>query len=148
MSLIRVSVGIVTRGSQVLICQRRGQDLHALKWEFPGGKAIDAEDDSACLQRELAEELRIHASIGKQLHQTTHQYPSGRSVALTFFHVPSYRGEIVNTQFHSLIWVEPTQLLKYDFLEGDLDFVTRLARGDWPALFSTPNPEPRTPNSL
>lgn len=147
-SLIRVSVGILTHGSQVLICQRRSQDLHALQWEFPGGKAIDAEDNASCLQRELAEELQIRATIGEQLHQTVHHYPSGRSVALTFFHVPKYLGEIVNTQFHSLIWAEPTQLLKYDFLAGDLDFVTRLARGDWPALFSTPNSEPRTPNSL
>lgn len=147
MPLIRVSAGIITCGSQLLICQRRGQDLHALKWEFPGGKANDAEDDAACLQRELSEELQINATIGEQLHQTTHHYPSGRSVALTFFHVPRYMGELVNTQFHSLVWAEPTQLPEYDFLEGDLDFVTRLARGDWNSLFSTPNSELRTPNS-
>ena len=72
MPLIRVSAGIITCGSQLLICQRRGQDLHALKWEFPGGKATDVEDDTACLHRELSEELRINATIGEQLHQTTH----------------------------------------------------------------------------
>lgn len=140
--IIRVSVGIITQGARVLICQRRGQDLHALKWEFPGGKANDTENEAACLQRELHEELRINATIGEQLHQTIHHYPNGRSVALTFLHIPSYTGEIVNTQFHALIWAEPTQLLAYDFLEGDLDFVARLARGDWSQLFSTSNPEP------
>jgi 8-oxo-dGTP diphosphatase len=145
MTLIRVSVGIITRGLQLLICQRRSQDLHALKWEFPGGKANNTEDDATCLQRELSEELQINATIGEQLHQTTHHYPSGRSVALTFFHVPRYMGEIVNTQFHSLVWAEPTQLLQYDFLAGDLDFVTRLARGDWSFLFS-PNPQSPIPN--
>lgn len=147
MTLIRVSVGVLTRGAQLLICQRRGQDLHALKWEFPGGKANGTEDATTCLQRELHEELQIAATIGEQLHQAVHHYPNGRSVALTFFHVPSYTGEIVNTQFHSLVWTEPAQLPGYDFLEGDLDFVARLARGDWPHLFSTPNSEPRTPNS-
>ena len=147
MLLIRVSAGIITRGPQLLLCQRRSQDLHALKWEFPGGKADGAEDDAACLHRELSEELRIDATIGEQLYRTTHHYPSGRSVALTFFHVPRYMGEIVNTQFHSLVWAEPAQLPEYDFLEGDLDFVARLARGDWNSLFSTPTPDPRTPNS-
>jgi 8-oxo-dGTP diphosphatase len=147
MTLIRVSAGIITQGPQLLICQRRSQDLHALKWEFPGGKANEAEDDAACLQRELSEELQIDAMIGEQLHRTTHHYPSGRSVALTFFHVPRYMGEIVNTQFHALAWAEPTHLLEYDFLEGDLDFVTRLAHGDWTKIFSTPNSELRTPNS-
>ena len=146
--IIRVSAGIITSGAQLLICQRRSQDLHALKWEFPGGKADDAEDDAACLRRELFEELRINATVGEQLHQTTHHYPSGRAVALTFFHVPRYMGEIVNTQFHSLVWAEPTQLLKYDFLEGDLDFVARLARGEWAYLFSTPHSVLRTPHSL
>lgn len=147
MTLIRVSAGIITRGAQLLICQRRSQDLHALKWEFPGGKANDAEDDAACLQRELREELQIDATIGDQLHQTIHHYPSGRSVALTFFHVPRCTGEIVNTQFHSLAWAEPTRLPEYDFLEGDLVFVARLARGDWRHLFSTPHSALRTPHS-
>ncbi|NOT56815.1 MAG: NUDIX domain-containing protein [Deltaproteobacteria bacterium] len=144
--MIRVSVGIITQGTHVLICQRRGQDLHALKWEFPGGKAQDTEDDATCLQRELQEELQITAMIGEQLHETVHHYPNGRSVALTFLHVPSYTGEVVNTQFHALLWAKPTRLPEYDFLEGDLDFVARLARGDWPQLFRTLNPEPRTPN--
>jgi 8-oxo-dGTP diphosphatase len=146
MSLIRVSAGIITHGPQLLICQRRSQDLHALKWEFPGGKANDDEDDAACLRRELCEELQIDATIGEQLYQSVHHYPSGRSVALTFFHVPSHRGEIVNTQFHTLAWAEPLQLSEYDFLEGDLDFVARLARGDWNSLFSTPNIDQGKPN--
>jgi 8-oxo-dGTP diphosphatase len=147
-SIIRVSAGIITLGPRLLICQRRSQDLHALKWEFPGGKANDAEDDAACLRRELSEELRIDATIGERLHRKTHHYPSGRSVALTFFHVRGYTGEIVNTQFHSLVWAEPAQLPEYDFLEGDIDFVTRLARGDWSSLFSTPDSVLRTPSSL
>ena len=148
MTLIRVSAGIITRGAQLLICQRRSQDLHALKWEFPGGKATDTEDDTACLQRELREELQIDATIGEQLHQSVHHYPNGRSVALTFFHVPRYTGEMVNTQFHSLVWAEPTQLPEYDFLEGDLDFVARLARGEWTHLFSTPHSALRTLHPL
>lgn len=148
LSIIRVSAGIITQGSQLLICQRRSQDLHALKWEFPGGKANDAEDDAACLHRELSEELQINATVGEQLHQTIHHYPSGQAVALTFFHVPRYMGEIVNTQFHSLVWAEPAQLLKYDFLEGDLDFVARLARGEWTYLFSTPPSAFRPPRLL
>lgn len=142
--IIRVSAGIITRGSHLLICQRRSQDLHALKWEFPGGKANDGESDAACLQRELREELQIDATIGEQLYQSVHHYPSGRSVALTFFHVPHYRREIVNTQFHAFVWAEPRQLLEYDFLEGDYDFVACLSRGDWPSLFSSIF-DPRSP---
>lgn len=135
---IRVSVGVITRGQQLLICQRRAHDPHALKWEFPGGKVNDGEDDVSCLRRELREELRIDTTVGAVLHRATHTYPNGRTVVLTFFHIPVYEGDIENTQFHALSWVEPTQLLEYDFLEGDLAFVSALSRGEWSHLFCDP----------
>jgi len=134
--IIRVSVGILTRPSQLLICQRRAGDLHALKWEFPGGKLNNGENDAACLRRELQEELGIQASIGAELYHTAHTYPTGRSVALTFFHVPTFQGQLVNHVFETLVWVEPAQLRQYDFLEGNVEFVTSLAQGHWNSLFS------------
>jgi len=135
-SIIRVSAGVLTRGRRLLICQRRPTDPHPLKWEFPGGKAQDGEDEAECLRRELREELRIEATVGVGLHRATHTYPNGRTVALTFFHVLAYSGEIQNTQFRAVTWVEPTHLLAYDFLEGDLAFVSALARGEWSSIFS------------
>ena len=133
--VIRVSAGVLTRGRRLLICQRRSEDPHPLKWEFPGGKALEGEGEAVCLQRELREELVIEATIGMKLHCTAHTYPNGRTVALTFFHVPTYSGEIQNTQFHAVTWVEPSQLPTYNFLEGDLAFVSALARGEWSSIF-------------
>lgn len=137
MPTIQVSAGVLTQGSQILICQRRAEDPHPFKWEFPGGKVQDGEDGATCLWRELQEELCVDATIGVELHSATHTYPNGRTVALRFFHVPAFRGEVVNTQFHSLAWVELTDLPLYDFLDGDLDFVAALARGDWAHVFRT-----------
>ena len=137
MSAIQVSAGILTRGSRILICQRPPQDAHPLKWEFPGGKVEAGEDVAVCLRRELQEELCIDAIIGAPLHNVTHAYPNGRTIALSFLHVASFQGEPVNTQFHALAWVEYTDLSSYDFLEGDLDFVAALAGGKWAHLFST-----------
>jgi 8-oxo-dGTP diphosphatase len=131
MATIQVSVGILTRGSHILICQREENDQHPLKWEFPGGKVQDGEDGETCLRRELQEELCIDATIGVEVYSATHTYPNGRTVALQFFHVPSFRGTLVNTQFQALAWVEMSQLTQYNFLEGDLDFVAALARGEW-----------------
>ena len=111
--------------------------MHALKWEFPGGKLKNGENDAACLRRELQEELGIRASIGGELYRTSHTYPTGRSVALTFFHVPAFQGKLVNHVFETLVWVKPPQLLQYDFLEGNVEFVALLAQGRWNSLFST-----------
>lgn len=133
---VRVSAGLVTRSGQLLICQRRRNALHALKWEFPGGKVKTGEDEAACLLRELTEELGIQATLGEELHRTSHTYPNGRSVALTFFHIPAYQGTLANNVFETLAWVEPTQLLGYDFLEGNIAFVADLAHGRWGHIFS------------
>lgn len=134
---VRVSAGLVTRSGRLLICQRRRDSLHALKWEFPGGKVKDGEDETACLLRELEEELGIQATLGEELHRTSHSYPNGRCVALTFFHIPAYQGTPANKVFETLEWVEPTRLLDYDFLEGNIAFVTDLAQGRWGHIFST-----------
>ena len=147
-SVIRVSAGVLTWGQRLLICQRRDQDPHPLKWEFPGGKAQEGEDEADCLQRELREELGIEATIGAELHRATHTYPNGRTVALSFLHVPAYGGEIKNTQFQTLAWVEPAQLPAYDFLEGDLAFVAALARGEWANIFSSPQSIICNPQSI
>ena len=93
------------------------------------------EDDETGLQRELREELGIQATIGQELYRTSHSYPNGRSVALTFFHVPTYQGMLANNVFEAIAWVEPAQLLQYDFLEGDVAFVTHLAQGGWAHIF-------------
>ncbi len=138
MATIRVSAGVLTRGSRILICQRRPHDLHPSKWEFPGGKVHEGEDGATGLWRELHEELGIDATIGAEITRTTFTYPNGRTVALQFFHVPEFRGALVNTQFQALAWVELTDLPAYDFLEGDVDFVAALARGDWMQIFSSP----------
>ena len=135
---IRVSAGVLTRSHQLLICQRKAGDQldqHGLKWEFPGGKAEEGEDSATCLRRELQEELGIDATIGEVVLRKSHTYPTGRSVALTFFHVPSYTGELTNRVFASVAWVEPHQLPSYDFLEGDRDFIEALAQGEWAQLF-------------
>ena len=69
----RVVAGIIERDGEILICQRRRDDSHALKWEFPGGKVERGESPEEALERELREELDIQAKIGPQLACSTHR---------------------------------------------------------------------------
>ncbi len=59
MQRIDVSIGILLRDGQILICQRRSQDAFGELWEFPGGKCEPGESPAACLTRELLEELAV-----------------------------------------------------------------------------------------
>src|SRR5262245_7535591 len=127
---IQVSAGIITQGTRVLVCQRRPDQPHGHKWEFPGGKREPGESMQECLRRELREELGIEAEIGAEVWQTEHTYPGRPPVVLIFFAVPSHRGMIENRAFAAVRWVEPARLAELDFLEADRELIARLVRGE------------------
>lgn len=126
-----VSAGIIHRDGRVLVGQRRRCDRHPLKWEFPGGKVEHGESPQQALVRELLEELQIRATIGTELARYEHDYPTGSRVHLLFFVVTEFSGEPTARVFEQISWADVHSLPKLDFLDGDLDFVRRLARGDF-----------------
>jgi 8-oxo-dGTP diphosphatase len=128
--MITVAAGILKQNGRILICQRKHTGAFPLQWEFPGGKVEAGEDAQACLKRELREELAIEADIGQEVSAFQYTYPNGFQVNLVFFRVDGYVGEMANQAFKQILWVEPRELLNYDFLEADRDLVARIARGD------------------
>lgn len=132
---IEVVAGLIFDGQKLLICQRRHDAAFPLKWEFPGGKVEAGESASDALARELKEELDIAAGAMRLLHQHNHAYPNGPDVSLKFFHVIQYQGEIRNLVFEQIAWSKLTDLIRFDFLDGDLPLVQQLARGGFPGSF-------------
>lgn len=127
-SLIVVA-GVIHRDGMLLIGQRMSGDRHALKWEFPGGKVEAGETPKQALVRELREELAIEAVVGPEIARYE-QATRRRSPLLLLFHaVDSYVGEPRGVTFEQIRWELPAKLPEYDFLDGDLDFIRRLALG-------------------
>jgi 8-oxo-dGTP diphosphatase len=128
MELTTVVAAVIERDGKILIGQRRRDDRHPLKWEFPGGKVEDGEDPAAALRRELAEELDIRATIGDELARYRYQYPGRAAILLIFYRVQEFAGEPRNHAFEALTWESAARLPEYDFLEGDTEFVNALAK--------------------
>jgi 8-oxo-dGTP diphosphatase len=89
----------------------------------------EGEKARAALQRELDEELGIHAKIEEEAARIRHEYRSGSSVELRFFVVREYRGHLENRIFRDMQWARPAELPSFDFLEADLKLVSDLASG-------------------
>jgi 8-oxo-dGTP diphosphatase len=123
-----VVAAVIERQGRILICQRK-LGRHALKWEFPGGKVEPGEDSPTALARELREELQIEAEIGPRMHVESVQYAGRPTINLEFFHVTEFSGEPVNLEFERIVWEDCRNLPGYDFLEGDIAFVKKLAAG-------------------
>jgi 8-oxo-dGTP diphosphatase len=124
-----VAAGLIVRGGEVLICQRRPDQPMALQWEFPGGKIEAGESAEQALARELREELGIEATIGPPITRIRHNYRHGGAVDLQFFAVRDYSGELENRIFAQLKWARLEDLPEYDFLPADRGLIRDLASG-------------------
>ena len=127
--IVEVVAAVIERDGLILIGQRKPRGRHALKWEFPGGKVEAGEESREALVRELREELGIEARIGDQIERYDFSYSAGNVTRLIFFHVAEFTGEPVNLDFAQIAWVPRKELPDCDFLEGDVEFVRRLANG-------------------
>jgi 8-oxo-dGTP diphosphatase len=119
-----VVAGILQRAGTILICQRRVDQPHALKWEFPGGKVEPGESPVAALQRELYEELGIDSEPASEIARYEFAYPAKDPILLIFLRVPEWYSDIENRIFAAVVWEFPDRLYQYDFLEGDLPFLS------------------------
>jgi 8-oxo-dGTP diphosphatase len=123
---VTVVAAVIERNGRILICQRKS-GRHAHKWEFPGGKVERGESPREALIRELREELAIESQIGEEMDRHEVRYANGPLIHLLFFRVAEFSGEPVNRVFESIVWECRENLPRYDFLEGDIAFVRRLA---------------------
>ena len=124
-----VSAAVIERDNCVLICRRRMDQDHPGKWEFPGGKLEPGEEPIESLRRELREELSIEAAIEQEITRYEYSYPGRKPIRLIFFRVAKFSGEPDYSQFYQVEWAPRAELPRYDFLEGDVDFVRDLAAG-------------------
>ena len=127
---VQVVAAVIMLDGKILIGQRKRGGRHPLKWEFPGGKVEPGEDPRAALARELREELGVDAVIGDEMDSYEVGYGDGFRAVLHFYRVTRFQGEPRNLDFEQIAWEKPECLPAYDFLEGDVSFVAKVAR--WP----------------
>jgi len=119
-----VVAGVLERDRRILICRRRADQPHPLKWEFPGGKLEPGESPETALVRELREELGIESEASPEIMRYEFTYPGNQPILLIFVKVTAWRGDIENRIFDTILWERPEALTAYDFLEGDAPFLT------------------------
>jgi 8-oxo-dGTP diphosphatase len=123
-----VVAGVIERDGLVLVCQRQAGDTHPFKWEFPGGKVETGETPRQALQRELTEELGITAEIGDEIARYEYRYARRPPILLIFYRVTEFTGDPKPLAFEEIRWEPYSRLPAYDFLDGDREFIRRLAR--------------------
>ena len=124
--------GLIYQNKKILICQRKKEGDHPLKWEFPGGKLKDSENNKEALKRELKEELSIEINEMIFFDEYLYEYKKlSKILKLVFFQIYQFEGEIQNKVHQQLKWIDISNLGDYDFLEGDLKIINKLKNNDF-----------------
>ena len=116
--MINVVCGVVQDGEKFLITQRGDTENRGF-WEFPGGKVKNDEHPFDSIKRELYEELEIEVKPVIEIIRYPYKYYNLIFVLCE----PVYTTKIKLNEHIDFCWVKKTDFKKYNFLEGDKDFV-------------------------
>jgi A/G-specific adenine glycosylase len=122
--VVGAAVTMNSRG-EVLIAQRKQDDMLGGLWEFPGGKQEPGETIEECIARELLEEIGIKTVVGEHLMTVKHAY-SHFTMTMHVYRTKILSGRPRPIQCADYAWVKVPNLGKYAYSKADLQVVARL----------------------
>jgi A/G-specific adenine glycosylase len=118
---------VINRKGEVLIAQRRAEDMLGGLWEFPGGKQEPGETIQQCIVRELKEELGIQIETGDFLVTVKHAYSHFTMEMHTYFaKITSGRPRALQCQNYQ--WLEISNLRGVPYSKADLYIIDELEK--------------------
>ncbi len=115
------------RKGEVLIAQRREQDMLGGLWEFPGGKQEAGETIQQCIARELKEELGINIEVNDFLTTVHHAYSHFTMEMHTYYaRIKSGRPRPLHCQDYR--WVRIPVLRDFPYSKADLNIIAELQK--------------------
>lgn len=132
---IDIAIGVLKKGNQYCLSQRKKNQSFADKWEFPGGKVEKGENANDALVREFQEELGIITTNWKPLITVPWHYETV-SVCLHVFISEHSGGEPYGKEGQLVKWFSLEQLLNLDFPEANKGILTALQLHDYYLLTS------------
>ena len=116
---IRVVAAIIHKDDKILIARRKQGTHLEFKWEYPGGKFEENEDEKDALKRELLEEFEISSEINKYITESFHEYDKNK-INLRAYSVKHLSGDFKLNDHDRIEWIKIEELTKYDFAPADV----------------------------
>ncbi|PXY45599.1 DNA mismatch repair protein MutT [Flavobacterium hydrophilum] len=120
--MINVTCAIILKDKKILVTQRSEKMKLPLKWEFPGGKVENNENEIECIKREIKEEINIEIDVLKKLSNSIYDYGTFK-INLIPFLANYISGEINLAEHNCFKLLEKSELLNLDWAEADLPIV-------------------------
>jgi len=123
-----VAAGVIfkdTTRREFLIAQRPLKGMLGGLWEFPGGKQETGETLSACLRREIQEELALDISVAEPITIVKHAFTHFK-ITLHAFAATLENGTPQKIDVENWAWVTLNDLDNYAFAHADKAIIAAL----------------------
>ncbi|WP_346355864.1 (deoxy)nucleoside triphosphate pyrophosphohydrolase [Azotosporobacter soli] len=125
--MLQVTAGLIIFAGRILLAQRpQGKRLGG-QWEFPGGKVEAGEALTACLRRELQEELELSGTVGVKYAESVYRYPFG-DICLHAYWFASESEHVTLHEHQAVVWLTPEELSDYEMVAADREIAARLKK--------------------
>ncbi|MDH6367990.1 MULTISPECIES: (deoxy)nucleoside triphosphate pyrophosphohydrolase [unclassified Breznakia] len=122
--MIKVVAAIICDGDKILIAQRSKGEL-AGKWEFPGGKVEQGEDNHTALVREIKEELDMSIEIKRLYTNVVYEYESF-ILDMDCYICTSNTKEFTLLEHQNVCWIDIKQIDTMDFAPADISIINQM----------------------
>jgi 8-oxo-dGTP diphosphatase len=117
--IIKVVAAVIVKENEILIARRKEGKHLEFKWEYPGGKVENNENEKESLKRELKEEFNISATIEDYITESFYEYDKAK-INLKAYFVKNYTGTIKLIDHDKINWVKIDDLNNYEFAPADI----------------------------
>lgn len=118
--MITVVAALIEKDNKVLLAKRSTGDPNVFgKWEFPGGKVENNEDELHAIEREINEEFELVIKAKEFIINNVCKYPN-KTVDLRLYYCDYISGEFKLHDHSEYNWVDKRKLLDYDLAPADI----------------------------
>ena len=118
--MITVVAALIEKEGKVLIAKRSTGDPNVLgKWEFPGGKVKENEEEKDAIEREIKEEFELDIKAKDFIINNICKYPT-KTVDLRLYSCDYISGEFHLHDHSEYVWVNKNEILNYELCPADI----------------------------
>ncbi len=110
------------------LCVQRGPNKYqyiSKKFEFPGGKVEENENDNDALKREIREELEMDINIDDYFMTVNHQYPDFY-LTMKVYKCSSLNPKLTLSEHIDFKWLKEDEMKDLDWAAADIPIVEKL----------------------
>ena len=118
--MVNVVAALIEKDGKYLIAKRIYGNPEVIgRWEFPGGKVEEGEDERVAIEREIKEEFDLEVRAIRYLTHNVFEYPN-RTIDLKLYECKYISGEFKLHDHSEYTFVSKEDILKYPLCPADV----------------------------